>query len=222
MARRSVSKDNNQALLAVGVGLAATAAGAFMLRKAFGHSADTDDVPIDAPHYVLDKPSARTLVGQTLLIGRPRQLLFDAWQPARFAEFMEDVVSARKVGADRWEMEIKAPVGESVTLVNRITEVVPGREISWQSDDSSDIANSGKVSFADAPAKRGTYVTLVVAYQPPGGAVGRALAWLFRREPAIQARRNLRRFKQLMETGEVTSNASPSARASESPAEPHS
>ena len=61
----------------------------------------------------------------------------------------------------------------------------------------------------------------MVAYQPPGGAVGRALAWLFRREPAIQARRNLRRFKQLMETGEVTSNASPSARASESPAEPH-
>ena len=130
-------------------------------------------------------------------------------------------MSARKVDADRWEMEIKAPAGESVTLVNRITEVVPGREISWQSDDSSDIANSGKVSFADAPAKRGTYVTLVVAYQPPGGAVGRALAWLFRREPAIQARRNLRRFKQLMETGEVITTEGQSAGRSTSTSIPY-
>jgi len=38
---------------------------------------------------------------------------------------------------------------------------------------------------------------------PPGGALGKALAKLFQREPAIQARRDLRRFKQLMETGET-------------------
>ncbi len=44
---------------------------------------------------------------------------------------------------------------------------------------------------------------------------------MLQREPGIQARRDLRRFKQLMETGEVTTNASPSARKSENPAQAH-
>ena len=30
---------------------------------------------------------------------------------------------------------------------------------------------------------------------------------MFQREPAIQARRDLRRFKQLMETGEIATSA---------------
>jgi uncharacterized membrane protein len=58
-----------------------------------------------------------------------------------------------------------------------------------------------------------------MTYNPPGGTVGKMIAKLFQREPAIQARRDLRRFKQLVETGEVTVNASPSARGSETPTE---
>jgi uncharacterized membrane protein len=42
---------------------------------------------------------------------------------------------------------------------------------------------------------------------------------VLQREPAVQARRDLRRFKQLMETGEVTNSASPSGRRSEEPTE---
>ena len=64
-----------------------------------------------------------------------------------------------------------------------------------------------------------TVVTLVLTYLQPGGTIGKLAAKLFRREPAIQARLDLRRFKQLLETGEVTVNASPSARRSESPTE---
>jgi len=58
-----------------------------------------------------------------------------------------------------------------------------------------------------------------MSYDSPGGAIGRGVAKLLQREPTLQARRDLRRFKQLMETGEVTTNASPSARKSESPTE---
>ena len=74
--------------------------------------------------------------------------------------------------------------------------------------------------FSDAPPGRGTVVQLVMTYSPPAGAIGKLVAKLFQREPAIQARRDLRRFKQLMETGEVTINASPSGRKHESPTEP--
>jgi uncharacterized membrane protein len=33
--------------------------------------------------------------------------------------------------------------------------------------------------------------------------IGKVIAKVFQREPALQARRDLRRFKQLMETGEI-------------------
>ena len=47
----------------------------------------------------------------------------------------------------------------------------------------------------------------IIAYDPPAGAMGKIIAKFFQREPAIQARRDLRRFKQLMETGEVATSA---------------
>ena len=66
--------------------------------------------------------------------------------------------------------------------------------------------NSGRVEFRDA-GQRGTVVTATITYDPPFGVVGKIIAKMFQREPAIQARRDLRRFKQLMETGEIATPA---------------
>ena len=175
----------------------------------------------DAPHWTRDSASQgdRPVIGTSVLVGKPREEVFKAWTEfERFPLFMENV---RKVSVEdgRSVWEIKAPAGKEVTLRNRISHVEPGEEISWQSDEDSDIANAGKVRFADAPAGRGTYVSLVLSYEPPAGLLGRGVAKLLQREPAIQARRDLRRFKQLMETGEVTTNASPSGPQSETPTE---
>lgn len=110
-------------------------------------------------------------------------------------------------------------MGATVQVVTRIVEEVPGETIAWVSEPDSQIETDGRVEFADAPPGRGTYVRLLIRYKPPAGAVGQAIAKLLQREPNVQARRDLRRFKQLMETGEVPVNASPSARKSESPTE---
>ena len=83
-----------------------------------------------------------------------------------------------------------------------ITEDVPGKSLSWQSEAGADVVNSGKVEFKDV-GERGTVVRAVIAYEPPMGMIGKVVAKLFQREPRIQARRDLRRFKQLMETGEI-------------------
>ena len=74
--------------------------------------------------------------------------------------------------------------------------------IAWASTEGADIPNSGRIEFRDA-GDRGTIVTATIAYDPPAGIIGKVVAKLFQREPAIQARRDLRRFKQLMETGEI-------------------
>jgi uncharacterized membrane protein len=87
-----------------------------------------------------------------------------------------------------------------------IVEDVPDELISWQSDAGADIANSGRIDFRDAPGGRGTLVTATIAYDPPAGALGKLVAKLFQREPRIQARRDLRRFKQFMETGEIATS----------------
>ncbi|MBE1529720.1 putative membrane protein [Sphingopyxis sp. OAS728] len=208
-------------LAAVGAGLAATGIGLALWRRSRKNKTAGDSIATDAPHWTLDKPSKRALFGKSVLINRPREELFAAWKVERFPDFMENVVAVEALGGGTARWTIKAPLGREVHLVNSITESVEDQSISWQSEPESEIANSGEVRFADAPAGRGTYVTLILAYDPPAGQIGRLGAKLLQREPEVQARRDLHRFKQLMETGEVTSNASPSARSSETATEPH-
>ena len=132
-------------------------------------------------------------------------------------------MSARSSRIDdtRSEWIIEAPAGATVSVKTRIIEDVPGKTIAWVSEPDSQIEHEGRVEFADAPPGRGTYVRLLLRYTPPAGEIGRLVAKVLQREPNVQARRDLRRFKQLMETGEVPVNASPSGRKGESPTQPH-
>ena len=219
--RRDRDSSDGVKAVAVGIGLAsiAAAAGSFLLAR----SSRRPEIETDAPHWTLDKKAQgeRAVFGKSLLVGRPRRELFAFWKNfENFPRFMENVERVETLGDGRSRWTIKAPAGSEVTLVNRISEIKDGDYISWQSEEESDIANSGKVLFEDAPAGRGTYVSLIIGYEPPGGTLGRLFAKIMQREPEIQARRDLRRFKQLMETGEVATNASPSGRKSESPDQP--
>ena len=68
-------------------------------------------------------------------------------------------------------------------------------------------ALAASTAYRDAPGNRGTEVEALIAYVPPGGELGRWIAKLFRAEPALQGRRDLKRFKMLMETGEIATSA---------------
>jgi uncharacterized membrane protein len=87
----------------------------------------------------------------------------------------------------------------------------PGQLIAWRSEEGASVRNSGQVEFRDSPEGRGTIVTVTLAYDPPGGSVGKLIAKLFQKEPKVQARQDLRCFKQLMETGEISTAAAPDA-----------
>jgi uncharacterized membrane protein len=163
-----------------------------------------DDAPVTASK---DTESARTLIGEAVTIGRSAQELYDFWrEQTNLARFMENVVSIEPAGNNRFRWTVKAPLGREVSWDAEITHEVPGKEMNWQSVEGADVANSGKITFTDA-GERGTVVRAVIAYEPPAGVVGQVVAKLFQREPRIQARRDLHRFKQLMETGEITVSA---------------
>ena len=87
-----------------------------------------------------------------------------------------------------------------------LNEDIPGELIAWSSVENAEIKNAGRIEFRDAAPGRGTIVTATIAYEPPAGRLGQLVAKLFQEDPKIQARRDLRRFKQVLETGEVATS----------------
>ena len=219
MPDRDRSDIRNRALIGAGVATAAAAAGVGALFLWGRRHGDGPIVGAAPPHVLRGKASdERQPVGRTVTIGRPRDEIYAAWRDfTRFPAFMDNVETVEDLGDGRSRWSIKAPLGTDVELVTRITEDRPGEAIAWASEPESDIDTDGRIEFADAPPGRGTHVRLLIRYDPPAGMVGKVLAKVLQREPAIQARRDLRRFKQLMETGEISTTASPSGRASETP-----
>ena len=145
--------------------------------------------------------------GNAVRIDRPRQELYACWRDfANLPRFMENVRAVRALGEGRSEWTIAAPAGSSVTLQTEITEERDGELIAWRALPGSDVEAEGRVAFRDASGGRGTVVEATVAYRPPAGEVGRRIAKLFGREPDVQGRRELRRFKMLMETGEIATS----------------
>ena len=177
----------------------------------------TDDAPLSASKHtaaaidaasnsILEK-RGDAIVGRAVTINRPRAELFAYFRDfTNLATFMENVERIDVHDAKRSHWVVRAPAGKTVEWDSVVTEESENEYIAWASEPGADIANSGRVDFRDAGA-RGTVVTATLNYAPPGGIVGKLIAKLFQREPAIQARRDLRRFKQLMETGEVATAA---------------
>ena len=185
-------------------------------------SARADDAPLStskqpsaavdaATATLIDKPGqgdADTLAGRTVTINRPRAELFAYWRDlTNLATVMDNIVSVEMLDATRSHWVVKAPGEATVEWTAAITEERDGEVIAWASEDGADVPNSGRIDFRDAPGGRGTIVTATILYDPPAGIIGKVIAKMFQREPAIQARRDLRRFKQLMETGEIATGA---------------
>jgi uncharacterized membrane protein len=150
-------------------------------------------------------------------IAKPAQELYDFWRDfSNLPQVMENIESIETEGDKRSTWTVKAPGGGTVRWESVVTDDQPGRLLAWQSVEGSEIRNSGRVEFRDA-GDRGTVVRAVIAYDPPGGVIAQLAAKLFQREPALQARRDLRRFKQFMETGEISTSARTRAQATDLP-----
>ena len=147
------------------------------------------------------------VVGRTVTIGKPRAELYAFWRDfTNLPRFMENVDDVRSTTAGRTEWTIRAPGGRTVAVETEIVEEREGELIAWRSTPDSQIDTEGRVTFRDAPAGRGTRVEALVAYKPPAGELGRLMAKMFQREPNVQGRRELKRFKMLMETGEIATS----------------
>ncbi len=158
----------------------------------------------DAPLSAAKNPDSDELIGRTVTINRPRAELYAFWRRfGNLSQFMQNIQQVEEIDAVSSHWVVRAPAGQTVEWEALVTDDEPDRLIAWTAAAGASVPNSGRVEFRDAPPGRGTEVTATIVYQPPAGALGKLIAKLFQREPKIQARQDLRRFKQLMEAGEI-------------------
>jgi len=182
----------------------------------------TRDIHSDAPPTAVKDPNPAAaglsvdpgdpgdLLGRTVTINAPRQALYAFWRDFRnLPLFMDNIESVQIYDPRRSHWKVKGPAGSTVEWNSLINEDIPGEVIGWISEEGAEVPNSGRIEFRDTSNGRGTQVTVNIVYDPPVGKLGKAVAKLFGREPHIQARRDLRRFKQLMETGEIPTSQRP-------------
>jgi uncharacterized membrane protein len=144
-------------------------------------------------------------IRHAISINRPAHELYDFWRDfANLPRIMDHLESVEVMDANRSHWKVKAPAGATVEWDAEITEDRPGELIAWRSLEGADVDNVGSVRFVPAAGDRGTVVQIDMSYDPPAGRVGAAVARLFGRGPDQEIRSDLRPFKQLMETGEIT------------------
>jgi uncharacterized membrane protein len=149
------------------------------------------------------RPGPLELHASTTVNRSPRET-YGFWRDfENLPSFMRHLrsVSVSGNGRSRWEAD--APIRRKVRWDAEITGDEPGRRISWKSLPGADIDNSGTVHFAPAPDGEGTEVRVRLHYDIPGGRIGRIVAKLWGEDPKQQVRDDLRRFKQVLETGGI-------------------
>lgn len=143
-------------------------------------------------------------VEKTVTINKPADELYRFWRKLdNLPHIMKHLKSVTQLSDKRSHWVANAPLGASIEWDADIIEERENEFISWASIEGADVDNSGFVRFKPAPADRGTEVKVVMEYAPPGGAVTSAIAKLFGEEPEQQIGDELRRFKMLMEAGEI-------------------
>jgi uncharacterized membrane protein len=143
-------------------------------------------------------------VNKSIVVNATPEEVYSFWRDfENLPRFMRHLESVNVTGEGRSHWVAKAPAGMTVEWDAEMTEDRPNQLIAWRSLEGADVQNSGSVRFEQAAGGRGTVVKVEIDYSPPGGAAGALVAKLFGGDPDAQMQTDLRRFKQVLEVGEV-------------------
>jgi uncharacterized membrane protein len=220
---RNLSELERWASIAAGTGLAMfglsrlksngwlyAGLGAILLRRGFTAHCDVYDA-LGLNTAGTGSDTRRALGGsnginvqETVTINRSIEELYRFWRNLEnLPQFMRHLDSVERITDTISHWRAKGPAGTSVEWNAEIINEVPNQVIGWRSLEGADVVSAGSVNFDAESGGRGTRVTVRLQYSPPGGKVGAAVARLFGRDAETEIRDDLRRFKQLVEAGEV-------------------
>ena len=143
-------------------------------------------------------------VVRAVTIRRPAADLYRFWRdPQNLTQIIHHPVTITTTSAEESHWSVSAPGGLRVEWDSIIINDHPERLIAWRSREGAQVDNAGTVRFEAAPGDEGTEVTVALEYDPPGGRLGALVAKFTRDSAGSQVFDALRRFKALMEAGEI-------------------
>ena len=146
-------------------------------------------------------------VEKSIIVNRSADDCYRFWRNfENFPRFMEHLESVTARDGSRSHWVARGPAGTAFEWDAEITAEQQGELLAWSSTAGASVENDGTVRFERAPGDRGTIVRVDLRYKPPGGKAGAMVARLFGEEPSQQIDEDLRRFKWLIETGEIPTN----------------
>lgn len=186
-------------------GMALALAGGELLRRGMsGHCRLYEALGVStAVDRALSLPGApddaRQIEHRVMIEARFPEFLYTLWkQPETMGRVMEQFADVSWSGPDRSQWRVKTPLGKSFQWEAWTVEDVEGETVRWESLPGAEIPSDGTIEFHRVPG-RGTEVVMRLRFEPPGGAIGDALAQLWGMSPATLAVRALDRFKELAE-----------------------
>ncbi|MGH9630403.1 MAG: SRPBCC family protein [Bryobacteraceae bacterium] len=197
-----------------GIGCAAIG-GSIVYRGATGHCGLYQAIGVNTADRSNDKGTGLnvsvpyelgTRVDHEIRINKPAAELYRFWRNLEnLPRFMDHVQSVRMIDATRSHWIAKAPAGMTAGWDAEIINEVENEVIGWRSLEGADVDNAGSVRFEEQPGGQSTDVKVSLQYNPPAGSVGAAVAKLLGEDPARQIEDDLLCFKELMETGTLSS-----------------
>ena len=152
-----------------------------------------------------ERPQGR-YVRRAITIGASQDQLFNFWSaPQNLKRVIPGAEDIEPSSEGSWHWRMKSPTGGEIEWDSELLEDNPPHLIHWQTTGDAPVDHHGRVEFRPAPADRGTEVELTLSWKPNGpvtqalsglGFIGKAAGW--------HASEALRRAKQLIETGELS------------------
>ena len=145
-------------------------------------------------------------VVRSCTVRKPAAELYQFWRSLEnLTSVIKHPVSITRISDTVSHWKASAPGNAFVEWDAEIINDHPNELIAWRSKEGAEIPNAGTVRFEAAPGDEGTEVTVQLEYDAPGGRFAALLAKLTGEEPEQQVAEALRRFKALMEAGEIPS-----------------
>jgi uncharacterized membrane protein len=163
-----------------------------------------DDESIPARRSAVSVPDNKGVkVEEVITINRTPAELFAFWRNfENLPRIMEHLESVECIDQRRSRWRARGPGNKVVEWESDVINEHPNELIAWRTLPGSDVQHAGSIRFAPAPGGRGTEVKVSMEYETSKFA--HFVAKLFGRSPDQQIAEDLRRFKELMETGEIT------------------
>lgn len=163
------------------------------------------------------------VLAATITVNKPVTEVYGFWKdPRNYASFIDHIESVNPETGGRSRWKVKAPAGLTVEWDAEVVADNPNEMIRWRSTPESKVSNTGTVTFKTAPGNRGTIVKLQVEYKPKAGLIGSQAAKIFSVISKTQLSNDLRRFKQLIEIGEIVRSDATAGPGTPHPAQPSS